>query len=124
MADIPNPNAPVRSGSGMDPNVASCLSYLCSWVTGLIFLLIEKDNKEVKFHAWQSIWLSVFTFGYFLASFILSFVPFLAIIFGLINIFVMLGLLVVVIVCMVKAFQGKRLTLPVISDLAEKQANK
>ena len=42
-------------GTGMDPKIAGLLTYLLGWVTGLIFLLIEKDDSFVKFHAWQSV---------------------------------------------------------------------
>lgn len=111
------------SGSGLDPNVAGLLCYVCGWVTGLIFLLIEKDNKQVKFHAWQSIFLSLAVIVYFIGTFILSLIPFLGIIFGLLNILVSLGIFAIYIVCAVKAFQGSRLSLPLISDLAEKQTN-
>lgn len=40
---------------GLDENIASAICYLFIWVTGLIFYLVEKDNKMVKFHALQSI---------------------------------------------------------------------
>ncbi|MGB6496691.1 MAG: hypothetical protein WBF09_06825, partial [Candidatus Acidiferrum sp.] len=40
--------------SGMDENVAALVSYILGWVTGLIFLLIDK-RPFVKFHAAQSI---------------------------------------------------------------------
>ena len=43
------------TSTGIQPNVAALLSYLLGWVTGLIFFLIEKDNKFVRFHAMQSI---------------------------------------------------------------------
>jgi uncharacterized membrane protein len=36
---------------GLDENVASLLCYLVVWITGIIFYLVEKDNKMVKFHA-------------------------------------------------------------------------
>ncbi|MBL7684970.1 MAG: hypothetical protein JNK65_02915, partial [Deltaproteobacteria bacterium] len=49
-------------GSGLAPNVASLLCYVCSFVTGIIFLLIEKDNKDVRFHAWQAIFLGAGAF--------------------------------------------------------------
>lgn len=111
------------SGSGLDPNVSGLLCYICGWLSGLIFLLIEKDNKTVKYHAWQSIFLSVASLVYFIATFILAFIPFVGIVIGLLNILVSLGLFVVYVICAVKAFQGSRLHLPFIGDLAEKQAN-
>jgi len=38
----------------MDANIAAALSYLVGFVTGVIFLLVEKENKFVRFHAMQS----------------------------------------------------------------------
>src|SRR5213078_1778870 len=43
------------SSMGMQPNVAAGLSYVFGWVTGLIFFLVEKQNRFVRFHAMQSI---------------------------------------------------------------------
>ena len=47
------------TSTGIQENVESLLCYLFGWVTGLIFFLIEKDSKVVKFHAMQSIAVSV-----------------------------------------------------------------
>jgi uncharacterized membrane protein len=44
-----------KSSTGMQPNVAALLSYVLGWITGLIFFLIEKENKFVRFHAAQSL---------------------------------------------------------------------
>ncbi|MBF0106117.1 MAG: DUF4870 domain-containing protein [Deltaproteobacteria bacterium] len=118
------PNQTPTQSSGLDPHLASALCYLCGWLTGLIFLLIEKDNKTVKFHAWHSIFLSVACIAYFLISTVLSLVPFVGIVFGILNVFVSLGLLVLIVVLIVKAYQGTRFVLPVITELAEKQAQK
>jgi len=43
------------SSSGMEPNLAAALSYILSIITGIIFFVIEKENKYVRFHAMQSI---------------------------------------------------------------------
>ena len=40
---------------GLDENVASAACYVLGWLTGIIFLLVEKDNKTVRFHAMQSV---------------------------------------------------------------------
>ena len=49
--------APKVAGSttSLEPNVAGLLCYLVGWITGLVFILIEKENKFVRFHAMQSI---------------------------------------------------------------------
>nr|HPM42087.1 hypothetical protein [bacterium] len=49
------PPAGGGQGTGLAPNIAGLLCYICSPITGIIFLLIEKENQDVKFHAWQSL---------------------------------------------------------------------
>ena len=44
-----------KTSTGLQENVAGLLCYVLGWVTGLIFILIEKENKFVRFHAMQSI---------------------------------------------------------------------
>lgn len=43
------------STTSLKPNVAGLLCYLGFWVTGIIFLFIEKRNRLVRFHAMQSL---------------------------------------------------------------------
>lgn len=45
---------PDKSTSGLDPHLAATLSYLVGFVTGITFLVIEKENRFVRFHAMQS----------------------------------------------------------------------
>ncbi len=45
----------VKTNTGLSPNVAAVLSYLLGWVTGLFFLIVERDNEFVRYHAIQSI---------------------------------------------------------------------
>jgi hypothetical protein len=56
-----SPAAPAlvgKSSTGLDENVASLLAYLFQWLGGLIFFLIEKDSRFVRFHGMQSLILS------------------------------------------------------------------
>lgn len=102
--------------TGIKPNVAALLSYLLGFITGLIFLLIEKNNKFVRFHALQSI----ATFGFiFVAQWVIAFIPVLGpVISGLLSI----TAVVLWVVLMVKAYQGEKYKLPWLGDLAEKNA--
>jgi uncharacterized membrane protein len=43
------------SSTGMPSNIAMFVSYLFTWVSGIIILLIEKNDGEVRFHAAQSV---------------------------------------------------------------------
>ncbi len=112
-----------KGSSGLDQNVAAMLCYLAGWVTGVIFLLIEKDNKFVKFHAIQSI----LTFGV-LSVLIWLLIPMLlpVIGFGILTLSWILWILWLVlwILLMVKAYQGQEFKLPIIGDMAMKWAGK
>ena len=46
---------PKKTASGLDTNVAAALTDALGWVTGLVFFLTEPENREVRFHAMQSI---------------------------------------------------------------------
>jgi len=126
----PAPNASVTTSSGMTNNVAGCLCYLLGWVTGLIFLLIDpyKNDKFVRFHAFQSIFLNVAAIGVWIGMFFVSMI--LGFITRGLSIFLMgplmmiiwLGFLVLVIVTMIKAYGNQVFKLPIIGNIAAKQA--
>lgn len=116
-------------GTGLDPNLASLLCYVCGLITAIIFLLLEKDNKQVRLHAWHSL---VFCAFVFILSIVLNIIGHILInislwlygAFSIVNLLIMLGILALWIVLMVKAYQGSILNLPVITDIARKQAEK
>jgi uncharacterized membrane protein len=103
-----------KSSTGLEENVAALLSYVVGWITGLVFFLIEKDSKFVKFHAMQSI----ITFGgLMIVSIILGIIPIIGwVVSWLLNIL----MIVLWIILMIKAYQGEKFKLPTIGDLAEK----
>lgn len=113
------------SSMGMEPKTAAGLSYVAGWVTGLIFFLLEKRNRFVRFHAMQSILffggLSVLSAALGIVS---TFSPgVLALAFnctsGLIGIVGFVGWIVL----MINGFQGKYFKLPLVGDYAERYAN-
>jgi len=117
--------AAAPSSAGLDENVAGLLSYLLGWVTGLIFLLIDK-RPFVKFHAAQSI----VVFGGLTALRIALgiFVGFGGIFsFGLWGmLFWLIGILGLVlwILLMVKAYQHEMFKVPIAADIAQNIAGK
>jgi len=103
----------IKTSTGINQNVAGLLCYLGWWITGLIFFLIEKENRFVRFHAMQSI----ITFGALSAlSMVLSFIPFFWILLPIVGILQ----LILWVILMVKAYQGELFKLPMIGDIAEK----
>ncbi len=105
-----------KTSTGLQANVEALLCYLGAWITGLIFVLIEKENSFVRFHAWQSIGVSV---AITVIYFILSLIPLIGWI-----LMPVLGIASIIlwIFCMYKAFQGQMFKLPFIGDFAEKQS--
>jgi len=108
-------------GSGIDTNVASCLCYLCGLITGIVFLIIEKENKDVKYHALQAIFLNIAIMVLFVGMSILSAIPFVGWLFGFFLWLPSVGWFVLTIICMVKAYQGEKFKIPVVSDMAAQQ---
>jgi uncharacterized membrane protein len=107
-----------------DNNLKGLLCYLLGWLTGIIFILIDKDSY-VRFHAMQSI----LTFGGLtvldiIVSFLGSAGLGLWLIMGLIRLLIGLVGLVLWIVLMVKAYKGERFKLPIVGDMAENYAGK
>ena len=105
-----------KSSTGLAGNVAGLLCYLLVWVSGVVFLLIERESKFVRFHAMQS----VYVFGILTIAYIVfGWIPFIGV--GLVWL-VRLLWLILWILLMVKAYQGKRYKLPWVGNLAEKRA--
>jgi uncharacterized membrane protein len=105
--------------AGIAENVAGLLCYLVGWLTGLIFLLIDK-RPFVRFHAAQSI----VVFGaLFIIRIILAFSWFgswgFMSIWGLLSLLVSLTTLVAWIVLMVMAYQGKMFEVPIAAGIAK-----
>lgn len=114
------PQPQTQASAGISENAASALCYVVGLITGIIFLLIApyNQNKTIRFHAFQSIFLNVAWILVWIALGIL--LP-----FG-VEVFVMpllsLGFVALWIYMIVKAYQNQKVRLPVIGDLAEKQA--
>lgn len=120
--------APAPQAGGLQDNVAGLLVYLVG-ILAIVFLLIEpyNRNKFVRFHCFQCLffWGGVIAawIGLTIVGMVLGMVPVIgAIITFLIGIGLWLGSLVAWVLLMVKAYQGQMWKLPVIGQLAEKQA--
>jgi uncharacterized membrane protein len=102
-----------KTSTGFDANVAAALSYLVGFVTGIIFLLVEKDNKFVRFHAMQS---TLVFLGIVAVDILLQIIPILGalvVVFIVIPVSALLWLLL-----MYKAYQGDEFKLPLVGQMA------
>jgi len=106
-----------KTSMGLEPNVAGLLCYVVGWITGLVFYLMEKDNRFVRFHAMQSIVVSgALTIVGLVLGPVLAFVPLL----GFLVPILWLALIALWILLMVKAYQNQWYKLPWAGDFAEK----
>jgi len=114
------------SAGGLDTNLASALAYLLGFITGILFLVMApyNQNRTIRFHAFQSIFLSVGWFALVIVINILSFILpwFLSTLLWFVLMIGGLGIFVLWLVLMLKAYQGSKLVLPIVGPLAEKQA--
>jgi uncharacterized membrane protein len=117
-----------KSSTGLDSNIAAALAYIP--IVGLVFLVIEKGSRFVKFHSVQSLVFCAALFVAYIAlmifGFIVGMVPVLGWIVSFLLFFVwlalMIGSLVVWVIALIKAFQGEWYKLPYIGDIAERQS--
>lgn len=102
-----------KSSTGLQTNVAGLLCYLGAWVTGIIFLIIEKEDKTVRFHAIQSIVI----FGFLtILSIVFAPIPVINHISGPI---IWIIWVIVWICLMVLTYQGKMTRVPVAANIAD-----
>ena len=107
-----------ESSTGLSANVAGLLCYVAGWITGIVFLVLEKKSTFVKFHAYQSI----MTFGVLtVAQLVLGWIPFIG---WVLNILIGILMLILWIILIIQAGTGKMWKVPWAGDWAEKQIGK
>jgi uncharacterized membrane protein len=107
-----------KTSLGLDENIEGALCYLFGILTGIVFFVLEKDSKFVKFHAMQSI---LFGIVYLVISTILAFIPIVGWILDMLIVILAFALWLYL---MYKAYKGEMYKIPYIGDIAEEQAEK
>ena len=103
-----------KSGSGLPKNTAAALSYVLGLITGIVFLTLEKNDSYIRFHATQSIGLSVVWLGGWVILTIIPVIGWVLLPFW--------GLLMFVLwlVAIVKAWQGEKFEIPIVGEYTRK----
>jgi len=122
-----------KTALGLDKNVGSLLCYLpvclISLVYSIIVIVSDKENKDVRFHAFQSLIISVVYIVLMIVIQVISVAAAaagssaLAAIIGLLALALIVAFLGAMILGMIKGYQGQQFKFPVIGDMAEKWAN-
>lgn len=117
-----------KTALGLDTNVGALLTYLpicgVSLIYSIIVLVTEKDNRFMRFHAFQSLLLIalmvVLWIGITIVSVVLAFVSStLSFLFSLVVWLVLLAFLGLAIFMCIKAYNGEKTKLPLIGNMAE-----
>jgi len=123
-----------KTSTNLDENIAGFICYLGFWITGIIFYFMEKENKTVRFHGLQSFltflplmiiawivgwigapkWSGSWYAGY-------NYSPGIPVLIYLSWIIWILTVILWIIL-MINAYQGKKFKLPIIGDIAEKHS--
>jgi uncharacterized membrane protein len=117
----PPPSYPPLPPSGESPNrkVMVILAYV--WLLALIPFLVEKNDREVQWHAKNGLVLTAAEFVVWFAIWIMSIaIHFLACLGCFAHLAILIVFLIVRILCIVKATNGERFIIPVLSDYADK----
>ena len=123
-AAVPPPGAtPGAAAAGMTDNAASALCYVLGLVTGILFLVLApySQNRTIRFHAFQSIFLNV-AWILFWMVFNIVFVALHMFSLLFLSSLISLAFFVLWIYMIITAYQGKTVVLPVIGPIAQKQA--
>lgn len=106
-------------------NLVAALSYFLGFITGVVILLVEKDDKYVRFHAMQSV---LIFGGLFVVNLVVGIVfgsfSVLGVAVQTVNTLISIVGIIAWVVSMVKAFKGEVFKWPVVGDIAEKKVGK
>jgi uncharacterized membrane protein len=112
------------TSTGLEPKIAGLLTYLFGWVTGLIFFLIEKEHREVRFHAAQSILVSLTFIAAYIALSIVAMIPVIGLLALLGYVAVGLGGFALWVYLLIQGYNLNHVRLPVLGAMADEWAAK
>ncbi len=125
----PDQNPPAAETTGLAPNIAAGIACLFTIVGGIVFLVLEKKDKFVRFWAMQSLFLGGLALAVSIvtkvATLVFHFIPWvgtlLIVVIGLANLVFGIGWFVLYVISVVKAFSGQEWEIPYLGKLARKQ---
>lgn len=114
----PPPPPPATAPDQTNRTLLLVAAYL--WFLAVIPLIVEKEDKEVQWHAKHGLVLFGIEFVLCIVFGVLTSIPLLGCVIGIVWVVVGLGILVLHVLCIMKAINGQRLLIPGISDLANR----
>lgn len=118
MSIDPNSNNKSSSFFGLDENVAGLLTYTVGFVSGIMFFVLGKNSRFIRFHSMHSILLSIISIILF---FILAIIPAIG---WFMFILIIPAALILWIALMLKAYRREYVRIPIITAIVNKQISK
>lgn len=115
-------------GMGLEPHIAAVVCYLPAPLMSLIMLILERHDKDIKFHAWQgtifgTLFFALIIFLEMLSTYIgWRFMDTIGLFISLLSLFVLLFGFVFWLLCVTHAYKGQLWRLPFIGNMAAKWA--
>ncbi len=109
-----------KTALGLEENVEAFLAYIVFFISGIFFLVAEKENKFVHFHALQSTITFLLFFSVQIVLFPLTQIPILNILIDITRYVLNVLSVVAWLICMYKAYKHEKYKLPIIGDIVEK----
>jgi len=102
----------------IERNLEALLCYILCWVSGIFFLIVEKKNDFVRFHAYQS---TIVFLSLLILRLVLGVIPAIG---PLVSTIILFVTIILWILLMYKAFNGEEFALPLAGELASKMAGR
>jgi uncharacterized membrane protein len=122
-----NPSPGGLSSTGLSPRIAAPLCYIGAWAGAIVMLMVERDSRDVRFHAWQSLLafgaLTLIAIGSLGTTILMAFVSLTA--FRVMSWVTLVAWIVLAVIWLIALFQvanGKRWRMPVVGRWAERLA--
>ena len=111
------------TSTGLNGRTEALLSYVLGWFSGLIFFVIERKNRFVRFHAAQSfIFFGIVSVVYIVIR-LLSIIPLLGFllspVLGCATLILLIPAALIWVLLMIQAYRGVTIRLPIVGGYAE-----
>ena len=104
---------------GMDQKLAVLFTYIFGWIGALVFYLVEKNNKFVRFSAMQSIMMNAVWITLVITLSVLSSVPVFGFVFSILSYLTSIAFVTAIVFLAISGFKGEKIKLPILGDFAE-----
>ncbi len=104
---------------GMDQKLAVLFTYVFGWIGALVFYLVEKDNKFVRFSAMQSILINAVWITLIITLSVLSRFPVFGFVFSILSFLTSIAFIAAIVFLAISGYKGEKIKLPILGDFAE-----